>query len=388
MKKIIILLTLPFVLLMANFTLSGAQLTPISEQASSENLNSNVAGSSKYLEKVDIPAYNKDDPTHVLITPDNGKWNETIVNNLNYKHFYITPGKYTSSVIWLKSSGTSNDDRRTLSLYNPSNPSDDTHPAALADNKQADIRFSFNGASYWTLDRLSTLDTFDDLHTSVMLIGASSHNIINRFYDRNMHKGIYIDPFCDYNTIQNSYIDTATHAGRIGDALGIGLMHHEVVHAVIQGTKIINNDIRNLGDGIQLVRKFHSSNTIDFPDTIIDSNRIWIDGDIYTDGDWAHHGYNSNGEYAIAENAVDIKAGSSDSSRPVIVSNNIAWGYREIDQSTGQNSIAGKPFNISFAEVQNIIYDSNIIFDSQFAMQFMNLHGTVSRVTNNILYDE
>ena len=38
--------------------------------------------------------------------------------------------------------------------------------------------------------------------------------------------------------------------------------------------EMINNEIRNLGDGIQLVRSNNTSNTIDFRGTIIDSNKI------------------------------------------------------------------------------------------------------------------
>lgn len=387
MKKLLLLSITSLTMLIADFTLEGDKLTPVSTQSGGTNVSTTIeapSSTNKYLEPVDIPAYDPNDSTHVLITPTNGMWNESVLNNLSYKHFYITPGNYLGSTIWLRSAGTEND-RRTLSLYNPSNPTNDTHPGALPDNEQANCKFSITDqAHYWTIDRLSNLD---DPSTSyaVTIFGGADYTILNRLHIRNAYKGIYIYPGSDFNTVQNCYLDTATHAGRVNDALGVGIRHDGAAFSEVLATKIINNDIRNYGDGIQLIKK--DVGATNFEGTIIDSNRIWIDSDIYTNGDWSTNGYNAGGKYAVAENAIDVKAGSDNAANPVIISNNICWGYREIDTTTGQNSIAGVPINVSYQETKNIIYDSNIVFDSEWGMHLMNLTGTGSKIINNIMFD-
>ncbi|RUM61905.1 MAG: hypothetical protein DSZ03_07685, partial [Sulfurimonas sp.] len=69
-------------------------------------LSSTLFGASQYEEQVKIPKYNPKNPTHVLITPSNGKWTKSILNNPNHKHFYMRPGNYLNKTIWITSSGT------------------------------------------------------------------------------------------------------------------------------------------------------------------------------------------------------------------------------------------------------------------------------------------
>lgn len=336
----------------------------------------------EYLEPVDIPVYDSGNPEHLLITEANGRWSETYLNDLSYVNFYVEAGSYIGSVEYLRVSGTS-ENRRTISLYNPSNPTDITHPASLLDVEQANVKFSMtDGASYWTIDRMSNLDDPNTVYM-IWLLNLNTYNIINRFHGRGMYKGIYIQPFCDYNTIQNCYIHDATHAGRINDALGVGLKHDSTVNALTQGTKIINNDIQNMGDGIQLIYSFNSTEVCSFPDTVIDYNRVWVDSSIYTDG---AGNYTPTGDYMVAENAIDFKTGSDDITRPVIVTNNICWGYKQTDESV-MNNIAGVAISTSDRHTKNVIFDRNIVADSQWGMHLVNLGGSASEVTNNILYN-
>jgi len=347
---------------------------------SGENRNIN-----QYKEKVVIPKYNPNDRSHVLITPSNGKWNRYVLNDPNKKHFYVTPGKYPIKIN-LTRSGTK-ESRRTLSLYN----GNDTHPAALPMNQVADVRFYFNGASYWTVDRMANFN--ETLFGSMVFLKKAAHNIINRIYIKNYSFGIIIHPFCHYNTIQNSYLDHMTHAGRMADNVGIALANNRVKGTRTEGTKIINNDIRNANDGIQLVV---SSNTTDvqYPNTIIDSNRIWMDGDIYTNGDYSVNGYNRSGKYMIGENAMDLKTGSNDPAKPVIVTNNIIWGYQRVDKTGGGffSGGAGTAVVLHYG-VYNIKINDNIIADSQRALAISALEKSIPysaknlEFKNNILYN-
>ena len=68
-----------------------------------------------------------------------------------------------------------------------------------------------------------------------------------------------------------------THTGRMSDDVGIALANNGITGARTEGTKIINNDIRNANDGIQLVVSSGiTASDVTYLDTIIDSNRIWM----------------------------------------------------------------------------------------------------------------
>ncbi len=312
-----------------------------------------------YSEEVNIPTYNPNDTTHVLITQTNGMWTESVLNDLTKQHFYIEPGDYLSNRITLTTSGTVNA-RRTLSLYN----GNDLHPAKLLDSEQANIGLTFDNSSYWIVDRISNIN---DTHwPSFYITWGSTHNILNRLHLKNYLYGVIIRPFCHYNTIQNSYLNHMSHAGRLADNVGIAVANAGTENTQTLGTKILNNDIRNALDGIQLILSSDVLTEPDYAGTIIDSNRIWVDGDIYTNGDYNINGYNQNGEYMIAENAMDIKAGSSDVLNPMIITNNVMYGYREVDTTAGggYSGGAGAAFVVHYG-TENVVYENNLVFDSQ-----------------------
>jgi len=304
-----------------------------------------------YEERVIIPKYNPNDFTHVLITPSNGKWNRYVLNDPNKKHFYVKPGKYSSKYINLTRSGTKSS-RRTMSLYN----GNDLHPAALPDNQVANVLFHFDGADYWTIDRMANLDR--NVNPSMRLMNGASHNIINRWHLRNYKYGISIYSYCHYNTVQNSYINHATEAARrVMDSVGLNIHTNGKSVGEAIGTKFINNDIRNATDGIQITRsKGKGSNNANFEGTIINNNRIWMDKTTYID---AKGKLNPSGSYFYGENAIDLKAGSENPKNPVIVTNNIIWGYSKTDLRSLK---AGKPFTSHYG-VKNLKMNRNIITD-------------------------
>jgi len=338
-------------------------------------------GASQYEEKVVIPRYNPNDPTHVLITPSNGKWNRYVLNDPNKKHFYVKPGTYHTRIN-LTRSGTKNS-RRTLSLYNGNNK----HPASLPISQVADVRLWFEGADYWIIDRLSNIN--DTTEPSFKLYNSATHNILNQLHIKDYYYGIIIEPYSHYNSIQNSYLDNMTHEGRLSDNVGIAIHNKKNANAVTVGTKIINNDIRNANDGIQTVvsSKF-AYEKVSCEGTIIDSNRIWMDGDVYTNGDYSTNGYSQNGKYQIGEQAIDLKAGSTNSLNPVIITNNILWGYHKTDPTIvgSLSKLEGTAF-IFTNGITNVKIDSNIIFDSQRGLQIANAGTKDIEIKNNIFYE-
>ena len=88
-----------------------------------------------------IPQYDQNNPTHVLVTPNNGKWTDAVFNNPTYKHFYVEYGEYEPKRVNLTQSGTDSD-KRTITMYVDNNL-----------NKTADVLFNFNCDGYWVVEK-------------------------------------------------------------------------------------------------------------------------------------------------------------------------------------------------------------------------------------------
>ena len=324
-----------------------------------------VAGQlhSAYLEPINIPAYNAADATHLLITVANGQLSSENFNNTHYNHFYIEPGDYNQANIILNSSGTKTN-RRTISLLGNIGK----HPASLALTDQVNIKFTFQQANYWILDRLSTLDFSEyDNGYNVMQFFSSSNNIISNCYLNNNYGGILIRDGSNNNTIQNCRISNMSLSGLKGDRVAIALSGVNSIprpdFVEVKNTKIINNEIVNCNDGFQAVR--HNNSVKEFYDanyegTIIDSNIIYITPTLYTDGSG---NFDVNGKYAYAENAIDLKAGSDNVHNKMIITHNYMWGFRRSDKTNSGLNDWGTAISIHFG-VKNLIFKNNYMFDS------------------------
>ncbi len=340
---------------------------------------------SKYVEEVVIPPYNSNDPTHVLITPENGKWSNEVLNDPSKKHFYIRPGDYRNIKINLEASGVSTD-KRTISLYNGKN----IHPASLPISEQANVKISIDGGNYWIINKLSFIATDD-----MIFYSGSSHNIINECYFKNFFSAIQLRSNANYNTIQKCYLDTMTENARLNDRVAIFFQYFG--GSGNEGNHIISNDIRNTNDGIMLfVLQSDISKGVYFPDTVIYDNNIWNDGETYTNGNWKTDGYDENGEYGTAENAIDIKAGSNDINRPILIIKNRMWGYRALDPtfdaagSIGDTTppVISAHYNSRFINIQdNIIFDSLSSYSHRDNGGRGGFAGKNIKYSNNIMVD-
>ena len=324
----------------------------------------------QYIEDIVSPTYDSGNTEHLLITNALGNWTSVNLNNPNIKHFFVEPSAIAYGLIELTQSGTA-DNPRTIQLYN----SNHIHPSRLADAEQASIDLLFS-ANYWHVNRMSAID-----NTSTEMFKfdyGATNNIVHRCNFRDYFYGIKWRDGANYNTVQLCYLDTMTHAGRVADSVGLALTTNGLENVQIIGSKMIANDIRNAGDGIQLVRSSAVA-TGSYDGTIIDSNRIWLDSDIYTNGDYSTNGYNPLGEYQVAEEATDFKIGSDDANNPVLMTNNIIYGYRKCDETVGGllSTGAGAGCVVHFG-VKNLIIEHNIIYDCPTAIGFSGTNtGTV-----------
>ncbi len=343
-----------------------------------------VSGNSVYLDDVTIPTYDSGDASHRIILSDGSNLSD--INNAIWQHFYIEAGDYGSegADFIITQSGVDNDNRRTLSLHN----GNDTHPRNLLKEEQAILGFNCD-SNYWIFDRISNYNLDDENAESYQ--GTGSYLTYNRFHLYNYSYGFYFTGG-DYKTVQNNYLDFMTHAGRTSDNVGIGFKIG-TNDTSFTDFKVLDNDVRDAGDGIQLIQGGSATTTNSgFPNCIIDGNRVWMDSDVYTNGDYDTNGYNPAGNYQIAENAIDLKFGSQDIAKPMIVTNNIMWGIRQGDPNvSGSSHDSGDNAAITIHYgCGNVLFDNNVMHDCPKGMSMSGANTTNTltaynwTVSNNI----
>jgi len=223
----------------------------------------------------------------------------------------LDPGDYTArGKLTLSTSGTSGT-RKVLRLSG----SETTHPVALSSGNRATIAQIDLGANYWVLYRLAidgTRDSYDALNINAV------GNIIDKMLVENVfaNGSNLITLQNDNNTIQNSVIRKAGPSGGTSDmhCINIGLSTNAY---------IVNNEIYDCqGDGIQSSPGAELTKGL-----IIENNDVYLTAAFYSDGSGNH---TPSGNYACAENALDLKSGGS-SSNPVRVIHNRVWGHRWTD---------------------------------------------------------
>jgi hypothetical protein len=141
-------------------------------------------------------------------------------------------------------------------------------------------------------------------------------------------------------------MDPMTASGISNDAVAIILIGEEWnIDGYVLNTKILNNEIRNCNDGIMPLRFPSQGHHVNYPGTLIDGNHIYVDTDVYTDGNGKHK---ADGLWAWTENAIDLKAGSDDPDNPMIITNNILWGYRRTDTNGGGPDLGVALLTVTF----------------------------------------
>ncbi len=358
------------------FSLFGAATPP---PASTIQAGTNQG--STYEEDVYIPVYDASNSEHLLVTVANGNFSQ--INNPAYKAFFVAPGDYGNTRINLTADGTSQD-KRYIVLHN----GDNLHPGKLANNAaRAKVGFTLNNADYWVIDRMSFWDGAAGLRPIDML--GSSNNIINRYYLYDVADSITVNRGSDNNTFQRCRAennDLNIHQ----DAPMFGITHGAQPYSndVIANNKFLSSESANRVDFIQTVRQSPFGSTVlSYPGTIMDNNHAYIDDRFYTDGSGNH---DVNGLYAYAENAFDLKVGSEDAGNPMIVSNNIGWGYRQSDGTNSSLSDSGVSNAMHFG-LNNIIIEDNVMFDSNagifFSGKYNNITAKNTVVRRNIFDD-
>ncbi len=353
MKKIILLLILPFITLMAiDFTMTEeglfAKTTTQSPTPVPTPPVTVAGGTSSYLETVNLPACDAGNP-EVHFINNKSDWSQ--INNGSKHIFCVSPGDYRSlGQIKLTVSGTTNK-KRYIVLNNGNN----THPAQLNENELANFALEVN-SDYWVIDRPYSYD-ISGYFVSVIEQG-SSNNIINRWYTTNTTNPLWIRGDANNNTIQNSMFNGKSRSGYDSELGGIIMEDWDKV-TNIHGTKIINNEFINM-NAVRLGDK--EDNTHYFNNTIIDGNVNEYNDDRRSDCGAATK-LNPDGDCSITEDfLVVLKGGSSNINEPVIVSNNVAYGIRK-SREIGEIGFGGDCIT-SYMGVDHVQIHNNVFFDS------------------------
>ncbi len=331
----------------------------IQQQDPIADSTNNSTTDNAYLENIVLPQCDANNP-EVQFIKTTADWSR--INDSAKRIFCVSPGNYTSlGAITLTADGTA-DNRRYIVLNN----GNDVHPGKMAESQQANVQFVLSGANYWVIDRMSNLHN-RSLH-AIEIKGQSKYNILNRLNIDDFYKyAITLYHLSHNNTLQNSRIANQSLAGRKAD--GVGIFFQNDVNwknaTYIYNTKIINNEFKDNSDAIQLIRRWSDyANNIPvvtgYDGTIMDSNKIYVSPATYTNCSGT---ITPTGSCSYSENAIDMKAGSDNANNPIVITNNIMWGYRKADSTSSSLSSWGDPV-IAHYGVNNVIIEDNIIFDN------------------------
>ena len=351
MKKIILLLILPLTALLAiDFTMTKEGLfttttqSPTSTPTSTPTPSTEPEAENPYLEPVNLPKCDANNP-EVQFIRSTADWSK--INYSSKRIFCVSPGDYRSlGNIKLTVSGIA-DKRRYIVLNNEN----DIHPGKLAEAERFIIDSMKVYGSYWIFDRMAIEHGAD---YRLRLEEGASFNIINRFYGNDIAGAIVIGHLAHNNTIQNSRFENQRDPGYDGP-VAVQIMDWGVKELEVHNTKVINNEFYNQNDGFQIVRTAVDGHTKPWQDvnaegTILDSNLFHKD-------------------VPYMENAIDLKGGSLNPNNPVIISNNVMWGYRKHPDYVSGSYGSGKTAILAHHDPKNIHFINNIIFDSDEAIR-------------------
>jgi hypothetical protein len=305
----------------------------------------------KYLEdspNLFLPAIDPDN--FVVLTPDSYQtWAEMFAANADKLDYRLRPGDYRKWGVLelLDKAGNSEDRLKTIRYDNP-DVDDTLHPVQRGHAARIDA-FRFEGlfTKNWLIRGLTVIGPSAN---PVIARGASNITIDLCLIEYIRPYGIRIRS-AQHSIIQRCVIRESINGiqrNHRSDTSGIqvGVIDMEVV-----GIKILDNEIYNVGDGIQLTDSTTAPNAA--VEVLIEGNDIYLEPSRYID--------DTNTTWD--ENAIDIKAGS-DSPNSTVIRNNRMWGMRRNAAPTALGEIL-----VMQRYCQNVLVEDNIMGDAPRGMK-------------------
>jgi hypothetical protein len=291
----------------------------------------------------------------VLSTSLYQSWDEMLAANPHKTDYILEAGDYRPwGVLTLRGLSGTPGRRRVIRFTDPTlHPLHRTEQALV---ERVDITHSgdwVTGSSHWIINGL----TFTEPTTQALIERSSSHIV----WSSNLHigydlYGIRVRLGAQRCTIQRcTFLDPVNPAGRdnvavqfrLQDLAGSGQM---------PGHKVLDSEFRNCGDGVQVTddEAFPDYST---DDLVIEGNDFYVTKEYYV--------HLASGEYAHAENGIDLKHGSRDAGSPLVIRSNRFWGYRYTDSPSAGRSNGACMTIHRFAENGRV--KENVFFDAPIA---------------------
>lgn len=292
-----------------------------------------------------------------------------LLSDKRYRVFCIAPGDYRSAGLQhiVSVSGRA-DTPRVIRMLGSAFESPSAFARAPLDQVPLLPPLHFRDSHHWVLDRLAFVDIDKAEGVHPLRFFASSDIVMNRLRVEQNRYGIEFHHLSQDITLQNSLIgDMDMDAEHGNDAVCVAIegrytdKGEDAEPVSIHRIRVIANEIYNCNDGVQLIWNKDAEHWPDFADTLVAANDIYIDERRLTD---CKGNLKPDGACACTENAVDIKAGSKQSTRPVVISHNRFYGWRKTDSICNRKARSwGTAISVHFVASQNIRIEKNLFWD-------------------------
>jgi Right handed beta helix region len=243
-----------------------------------------------------------------------GNWHDTFAADDATLDYLLPPGDYRQwGPLWLDNvPGNTNNRPKTIRYYNP-NGDDALHPArreqmALVDSVRFEHAFTRNWLATGLTVRRPTINPG-------IFRGATNVTIDSCLIEHTGQYGLRIRD-ASYSTVQRCVIRDSINTDENGSHYDTTGIHVGIIGDSVLGIRILDNEIYNVGDGIQLGDDL-LSNDVFVIEVVIEGNDIYLEPSRYigvTNTTWD-------------ENAIDVKGGS-DALDSTVIRHNRMWGMR------------------------------------------------------------
>ncbi|MCR4331069.1 MAG: hypothetical protein NUV49_04315, partial [Patescibacteria group bacterium] len=270
---------------------------------------------------------------------------------------------------------------KVLRYYRSGDNNDE--PWKQADGNRTKIAGLLVDGRYWLAHRLTVDGRTTQFAEGVMFRGNNDPGGQNSIFNRGfVTKANYLVSFSgdnrysgEYhkNTLQNSVVTDSKFENDPSDRPCVA------VSGWTPDIHIINNELSNCSDGV-----VPTGGTSEIPGLVIENNDTYITGEWRTDGGGVGT-QNNNGEYACAENGIDIKQPGT-SAKPIKIIHNRVWGHRLTDSHCADGSV-GEGIIMNGENARWVLVKNNIIMDIGFGIAHANPGSKYNSVIGNILYN-
>jgi hypothetical protein len=289
----------------------------------------------------------------VILTPTSyTSWPSMFAANAEKRDYLLRPGDYREwgTLDLDNKSGHTVDLPSTIRYYNPG-VDDAIHPVRRGQGARIDsFRFEGEQTKNWLIQGLTVTGPS---RNPVVSRGASHITIDRCLIEYARRYGLRIRS-ATHSTIQRCVIRHSVNgldSVRRGDTSGIQI---EVINTDVVGIRILDNEIYNVGDGIQLTDNPQSP--LAPVEVVIEGNDIYLEPSRYI----------GDSNMTWDENAIDIKAGS-EKPESTVIRNNRMWGHRRNAASTALGEIL-----VLQRYCRNVIAENNIMGEAVWGMKDLN----------------